>query len=232
MKTLPKYIKAFGSLFFPRLCVSCSNVLYSQEKCICTHCLAHLPLTHFTNEPGNKVEELFYGLVPCKNATALFYYEKGSRYQKLIHRFKYHHETDVGTVLGMYLGNELNNSRFSEIDAIVPVPLHKNKFAKRGFNQSEIIAEGVSRNFKKPIYSAVVERIADTRTQTHRTRFDRSQNVQNIFQVADVQKITGQHLLLIDDVVTTGATLESLAHILLEAPGVKISIATLGYANR
>lgn len=219
-------------LFFPSLCVTCGNRLVSQEKFICIDCLLDLPVTNFHLEPENKVAQLFWGRVQIENATAWFHFRKGSKYQQLIHFLKYKGLKELGFECGKRLGQSLADSEsFANIDAIVPVPLHPKKLRKRGYNQSEWIAKGISEAMKKPVYAGNLYRKVHTSTQTKKSRLERWQNVEGIFAVKDAGAFTGKHLLLVDDVATTGATLESCAVEVLKMEHTKVSIATLAYAD-
>jgi len=230
MNLLPVYIKDFCNLFFPDLCVVCNSHLVNQENLICTKCLYNLPKTKFHIDPENPVAKLFWGRTKVEYATAFFYFNKGSKYQGMMHKFKYHNCKEIGFVLGKYLGTSIKDSCFSKIDVIIPVPLHKSKFRKRGYNQSEWIGMGMSESLQKPIDSNTLIRKVATETQTRKSRFERWKNVDNIFEISDQERLKGKHILLVDDVVTTGSTLEACANAILEVEGAKVSIATLAVA--
>ncbi len=219
-------------LFFPDLCIICGNKLYTSEKFICLECLADLPKTNFYNESGNIVEQLFWGRVQIESATSFFFFRKGSKYQKILHFLKYKGLKEVGFEIGINYGFELQkNSHYASVDFIVPVPLHPKKLKQRGYNQSEWIARGISKVLHKPVESKNLVRKVYTSTQTRKTRFERWQNVEDIFKVSDPEIFKGKHILLIDDVVTTGATLEACVVAVQKAQNTKISIATLAYAE-
>ncbi|OFX88282.1 MAG: amidophosphoribosyltransferase [Bacteroidetes bacterium GWF2_33_16] len=230
MKTIVKYFTDFFGLFFPELCVVCSKHLFVQEKLICTKCLYHLPKTNFHNDIENPVAQLFWGRAKIEYATAFFYFNKGSQYQDLMHHFKYHGKKEIGFVMGRAFGLQLIESPFKEIDIIIPVPLHPKKQKKRGYNQSDWIAMGLANSLKKDADTTTLVRSVSTATQTRKTRFERWQNVENIFKIIDPSKIEGKHILLVDDVVTTGSTLEACANAILEIKNTKVSIATLAVA--
>src|SRR5690554_4941737 len=232
MKKLPFYLDELLCLFFPPLCITCDSRLNSQEEHICWQCWSDLPLSHFDHVAKNKVAQLFWGRVMIERATSFYQYRKGSRYQKLIHFIKYKGLKELGLLTGKKFGTLLAESDyFKEINVIVPVPLHPKKEKKRGFNQSEWIARGISAGMHKPVSEANLFRKIFTSTQTRKNRFERWQNVDGIFGVKNPEEFENQHILLVDDVVTTGSTLEACAYELLKVPGVKVSIATLAFAD-
>jgi ComF family protein len=190
-----------------------------------------LPETGFYNYPENPVEKLFWGRIKVENATAFLFYDKQSKYGHLLHEFKYKGYREIGIYLGELLGSRLNNSSFNDIDLIVPVPLHFSKLRSRGFNQSEVFGQGLSKSLNKPVLGKALKRNVFTSTQTRKGRFDRWKNVEGIFQVSDPDLLKHKHILLIDDVVTTGATLEAAGSAILNIEGTKLSIATLAYAH-
>jgi len=230
MKTILKYITDFFGLFFPELCVVCNKNLFVQEKLICTKCLYELPKTNFHNELENPVAQLFWGRAKIEFATAYFYFNKGSQYQEMMHHFKYHGKKEIGFVLGKSFGLQLKESPFNDIDIIIPVPLHPKKQKKRGYNQSDWIAMGLAHSLNKVADIENLIRSVATATQTRKSRFERWQNVENIFVIKDPSKIEGKHILLVDDVVTTGSTLEACANVILEIKNTKVSIAALAVA--
>lgn len=232
MNSLTRYLIDLLEFFYPTLCITCGNRLVNQEKFLCLDCWRDLPVNNFHTNPGNKVEQLFWGRTTIENASALFTYKKGSKYQHLIHFIKYKGMKELGFETGKRFGFLLTNSeRFNSIDVITPVPLHPQKQKKRGYNQSEWIAKGISDAMQKPILVNNLKRNIHTSTQTRKNRFERWENVENIFGITKPQEFVGKHVLLIDDVVTTGSTLEACASQLLKVDSVKVSIATLGFAD-
>ncbi|MCB2196881.1 MAG: ComF family protein [Bacteroidetes bacterium] len=230
MRIFIQYITDFVNLFFPNLCVVCNHHLVNQEELICTKCLYNLPKTNFHKTIDNPVSQLFWGRTKVEYATAYFTFNKGSKYQHMMHKFKYHGNKEIGYVLGRSFGNQIRSSVFSEIDVIIPVPLHKSKLKKRGYNQSEWIGKGLSEALQKPLDTKSFIRAVATETQTRKSRFERWKNVENIFKITSTDSLEGKHILIVDDVVTTGSTLEACANVLLELDGVKVSIATLAVA--
>jgi len=223
-------IKDFINLLMPVLCPVCGTVLLKNERIICTGCLYELPRTKYLSYSENPVSRLFWGRVYVDNATALFQYQKGSRFQRLISELKYKNRQDIGREMGRILGIELEGSNFTSADLILPVPLHKKKYRQRGYNQCHSIAEGLSESLGVPWCSSHLIRPLVSLTQTNRSRVDRWSNVDGIFEVKDPQKLCGKHIILVDDVVTTGATLDACATALLSHEKVRVSIATLAVA--
>ncbi len=219
-------------LFFPTLCVACGDRLISQEKFLCVPCWSDLPVTNYHLVRDNIVAQLFWGRVKVEYATAYFSYKKGSKYQHLIHYTKYKGLKELGFEVGKRFGAVLRESEdFNSIDAVIPVPLHPKKQKLRGYNQSEWIANGISQTMDKPLSTGNLNRNLHTSTQTRKNRFERWQNVENIFKVTNPEEFMGKHILLIDDVVTTGSTLEACVLELLEVEQATVSIATLGFAD-
>lgn len=230
LKILASYFHSFIDLFFPNLCMACSEALTGNEKVFCTSCLTKLPLTHFWSQKDNPVEQLFWGKVSIENAASFIYFEKESRFQHALHELKYKGKKNVGIQLGKLFGNYLKESSFSAIDVIVPVPLHEKKLKIRGYNQSEMIGNGLAEVMEKPLLSKSVSRVVHTSSQTHKGRYNRWLNVDGIFKCTEPDKLQYKHVLIVDDVVTTGATIESLAAEILKIEGTKVSIATIAVA--
>jgi len=216
------------NLFFPNLCRACRIKLIGEEETICFDCLYHLPKTNYHQFADNPVEQTFWGRINIEAGTSFCFFEKGTTIQHLLHQLKYKGEKEIGLELGKHLGAQLAGSgRFQSVDVIIPVPLHPGKEKKRGYNQSEWIAKGISQTFQRPLKTNVLIRKTDTSTQTRKSRFERWENVSEIFAVNENSEIHFKHVLLIDDVITTGATLEACATKILELEGTKVSVATL-----
>jgi ComF family protein len=221
----------FISLLFPRLCYACGNHLSRNENLICTECYILIPRTGYHLEPDNPVEKLFWGRCRIEKAAAFSFYNKGSRIRNLIHNLKYKGIRDVGYELGRIYGETLKNSDFTDdIDIIIPVPLHPSKKRVRGFNQSDIISQGLSEATGLPVDKLLLSRITVSSSQTKKSRYERWTNVEGIFSVADVANLRGKHVLLVDDVITTGSTIESCASELLKTEGVRVSVVALAVA--
>lgn len=218
-------------LVYPELCVACEKPLNMGENCLCTRCRFHLPKTNFHLQPENPVIKHFWGKAKVEGAASYFLYTKGEKVQRLIHLLKYRRRKDIGVVLGELYGYDLRKTKnFSSVDVIIPVPLHPQKLRKRGYNQSECFAVGLSQSLKKTCDTKSLLRNTFTETQTRKHRFERFENVNRVFSVARPQEIINRHVLLVDDVITTGSTLVACAEAILEQPGTRVSIATIAYA--
>jgi len=231
-QTIKTYLYEFSGLIYPKLCYACNRGLNQKERSLCLFCLYDLPKTRFHEKDENPVSQVFWGRVNIEKATSFFYFQKGSKYRKLIHHLKYKGKSHIGYDLGFLFGKHLFGSDFVKaIDTIVPVPLHPNRLRERGYNQSDWIANGLSDSLEIPFDSESVYRKVATTSQTKKTRTERWDNVKDIFAIRQHNKLANKHILLVDDVLTTGATLEACAHSLLKIPNTKVSIATLGFAN-
>lgn len=226
------YLLQFLRLFFPKNCEACGNNLLNKENILCTQCLYDIPRTKFHEKEDNVLNRLFYGLTTIKYSTAFYYFNKGSKFRALIHKLKYNKQKDLGIELGRMFGNEIKGSFFEETDMIIPVPLHPYKQRKRGYNQSELIAEGLSESFKKEYRNDILIRAVNTETQTKKTLEERRENVKSAFEVLLPEEIKGKHILLIDDVVTTGSTLTSCTDELIKCEDVTVSIGVIGFADQ
>lgn len=220
----------FLSLLYPNICASCNASLYKGEREVCTRCRSYLPYTRFHHEKDNPVAQLFWGRIEVENATAYFVFRKGSRFQKILHKLKYQNQQSLGVELGRWFGHELLQTDFSTVDCIIPVPLHPKKLQKRGYNQSELLAKGISETMNKPLDIKLLKRIIANPTQTRKGRYERWTNVDGIFELTNPENAQNKHILLVDDVVTTGSTLEACVAAILKAPGAKVSIAVLAMA--
>lgn len=220
-------------LISPRLCVVCGQRLTVSEETLCTRCNLHLPRTDFHLDPyENEMAKLFWHQIPIERATALFYYEAHAETANILYELKYKDHPEIGEVMGRLMAKELKPSGFFDgIDGIVPIPLAKKRQRQRGYNQSLEIARGVSEITSLPIYNKVVRRIAFEGSQTNKDRWERNENVENVFELTDETAINGKHLLIVDDVVTTGATVLACAKELCKAPNVKFSVLALGFAK-
>jgi ComF family protein len=221
----------FISLLFPRLCYGCGNHLMRNENLICTACYVVIPRTGYHTEDENPVARLFWGRCTIEKAAAFSFYNKGSRIRSLIHNLKYKGIKEIGSELGRIYGLSLKSSGFTnDIDLLIPVPLHPSKKRSRGFNQSELISKGISEVTGLPVDVLSLSRSAVSETQTRRSRYERWVNVEGIFCVSVTEGLKGKHILLVDDVITTGSTIESCANELLKVEGVKVSVVALAYA--
>lgn len=226
------WLYSFLSLWFPRCCVVCGRPLAKGEECICALCNMHLPRTNYHLKKDNPVEQLFWGKIPLERATSFFYYRKGSDFRQILHQLKYGGQKEIGAIMGRYMASELLMSGFFEgIDVIIPVPLHKKKQQIRGYNQSEWIARGITAVTGIMVDTETVVRHKNTETQTRKSAYERWENVDGIFELHRAEFLAGKHILLVDDVLTTGATTVACASCLMAQEGVKISVLTLAMAE-
>ena len=220
-------------LISPRLCVVCGERLSITEEIICSKCNLHLPRTGYHRDPyENNLAKLFWGQIPIERATALFFYEAHAETANILYDLKYKNHPDIGIVMGRMMAREIQDSGFFEgIDTIVPIPLAKKRQRQRGYNQSLMLAKGVSEITGLPISQKVIRRTVFEGSQTSKGRWERQENVEKVFELTDAQSFIGKHLLIIDDVVTTGATIVACAKELAKAGDIKFSILALGYAK-
>jgi ComF family protein len=220
------------NFFYPRTCISCGNVLLQQERFFCLHCLHNFPETRYHEFDDSPLSQLFLGRVPVENVGSFLFYKKGNQAQKILHHLKYHGVKEVGEFLGNMYGEQLiAHEKWKTIDLILPIPLHKKKEKKRGYNQSEWIAKGLSAGMQIPYCTNLLIRTEFTETQTKKSRFHRWENVKEVFHITDLNALENKHVLLCDDVLTTGATLEAAIQKLLLVPSIKVSVATLATAQ-
>lgn len=218
----------FISLFYPNNCHCCDRVLNKQESAICFICISELPRTNYYQDLENPIAKLFWGRIDLLYGISAFHFNKKGKVQELIHQLKYKKATVVGEVLGIELGRAIEKAQFPlEVDAIVTVPLHLKKLYQRGYNQSDYIANGVCKVINKPIISDSIVRMDFTDSQTKKSRYERWENVEEIFKVKDEKSLEGKHVLVVDDVITTGATIESCCSAILKIPNTKVSVAAV-----
>lgn len=223
-------VKDITNLFYPEQCAICYKNLTKHEVHLCLACRIDLPITNFSAKDGNEIEISFYGRVPLVHATSLFYYNRKGNIQKLIHQIKYKNQQKIGFFLGEWLGEEIMQSkRFKSIDYIIPVPIHPKKLKIRGYNQVTTFGQGLAKKMKIPFLEDQLLSVSKTKTQTFKSRLERSMRIDEKFQLMDKEIFQGKHLLLIDDVITTGATLEACCIPLMQVKNIKISIATMAF---
>ncbi|BAV10105.1 comF family protein [Filimonas lacunae] len=224
---MKRYITSLLHLFYPHNCAGCGSDVLAPDIPVCASCHSQLPATSFMGIEGNPVEKLFYGRVRIAAAGSLFYFTRQSAVQRILFQLKYERNQQTGLWLGKQLGQQLKSSgRFAHVTAIIPVPLHHRKQKQRGYNQSQLIAEGISSVCKWPVITKALQRSVFTSTQTHQNRENRLLNLQNAFSVHPQHLLSHTHVLLVDDVITTGATLEACA-LALQQQKITVSIATI-----
>lgn len=227
-----RLLKDLFHLFYPKICVLCDEKLIENEITLCTICRHDLPLTNFTSFIDNKVTQTFYGRLKLEMGFSLLYFRKKGSTQKLIHHLKYKGNQNIGVFLGNWLGEMIiENNEFNEIDCIVPVPLHSKKLKERGYNQITKFGEKLNHHLKIPFIENELIRISSTKTQTFKTRLERFNNIDTKFLLKNPSKFKDKHILLIDDVITTGATLEACANEFSKTRNCKISILTMAYTE-
>ena len=231
-KTIRQWLGAAADVALPRLCPVCGKELDGDETWLCRSCLAGLPRTRYEEVPFNTMEQLFAGKVPIERATAYFFYEKGSPYASILHDIKYHGTPSMGRWLTSRAVRDMEGSNFFDgIDVVTAVPLHRSKLAHRGYNQSEYLARGIADALNIP-YVEALKAVRPHATQTHKGALERWQNIQgNYAMKKNADRLAGRHILLVDDVVTTGSTLTVCATLLKSIPGVKLSLFTLAAAR-
>ncbi len=230
--TFRDWLDSILNLFYPRVCAACGDALLKNEETVCIKCRLTLPRTGYELHPDNPLAQSFYGRVKFHAVTACFFFAKSGKVQHLIHQLKYKGNKEAGIFLGQQLGETIKEAPlFQGIDYLIPVPLHPKREKQRGYNQSLMIARGINEVTGIPIGDCYLVRAVYTETQTHKTADERFKNVKDIFEVRCPEELEGKHVLLIDDVLTTGATLESCARQLENIPGITISAATAACAG-
>ena len=223
--------KGLLHLIYPKLCVACNKALIAQEELLCIACADKIPLTNYHHIAHNETAARFAGRVSFKHATSYAYFTEAGILQTLLHLLKYKKNIPVAVFLGHRLANVLKKTSWiNDIDVIVPVPLHPTKVNKRGFNQSELIATSIAEMLTLAIDVNSLVRIKDTESQTHKSRAQRAENMKDVFALTNMEQLRGKHVLLLDDVLTTGATLESCITTLQQIEGLEVSIVTVGLA--
>ncbi|MFN3967523.1 ComF family protein [Flavobacterium sp.] len=220
------------NLFFPKSCAGCHAILLSDEKVICTHCRHEIPLTNHHKIEENEIFQKFYGRIPLEFGAALFYFHKKGIVQEMMHQLKYKGNQEIGTIVGDWYSAELKDlETMKNIDYIIPVPLHKRRFRERGYNQVTTFGKALAQNLNIPYEESVLQRKLYTKTQTKKSLLGRADINKTIFEVTFSENHHDKHFLLIDDVMTTGSTLEACSRELLKIPNAKISIVCMAMAH-
>lgn len=224
--------EALLHLAYPHICAGCGTDTLPSDSQLCVKCIHALPYSGFEKQPNNPIEKILSGRVPFNTATAQLYFTQHSILQNMMHQFKYRANKELGHQLGLIAGNQLlKSNRFKHIAALVPIPLHQSKQRKRGYNQAEILCNGMAEVLNVPVVTDAVVRTEATESQTKKNRVNRWLNMDGKFMLDNTSKIAHKQILLVDDVITTGATIEACANALLNAKGVEINVATLCYAS-
>lgn len=222
----------FVNLFYPKVCQVCNSILVKGEDIICVSCLHELPVTNYHLNKENPVVKVFYGRIPIENATALLEFQKKGSVQKLIHQLKYRKQKEISSFLGRWLGEEITaTGDYKDVDIVIPVPLHRKKLKIRGFNQVEGFGKEIAKALEVPYKDDVLLKKSFSTTQTLKERLSRWGNIQETFVLTNAGTISNKHVLLVDDIITTGATLEACAQTLQQVPKLRISIATMAIAG-
>lgn len=230
MSQIQSSLNDFIHLFFPHVCTGCGSDIISNNHQLCLKCLSELPVTNFFSQPANPVEKKFYGRITVRNAGSGYFFTKDSLLQTLIYELKYKGNKDIGFYLGQLLAKFLaNNNAFDDINLLVPLPLNPKRQKKRGYNQATALCNGMASVWKRPVVENAVIRKVYTETQTRKDRITRWENMDGVFAVANPSLLQNRHVLLVDDVITTGASLEACGSEILKVAGTSLSIATLAY---
>lgn len=220
------------NLFFPKACAGCESFLLQDEVVICTQCRHEIPLTNHHKIHNNEIFQKFYGRIPLEFGASLLYFHKKGIVQEMMHKLKYKGQEEIGEVIGSWYSEELKNvEHIKNIDYIVPVPLHKKRLRERGYNQVEGFGKALSENLKIPYNASILKRKLYTKTQTKKDLLGRSDVIDSVFDISFSEDHHGKHFLLIDDVLTTGSTLEACSRALLKIPGAKISIVCMAMSH-
>ena len=225
-------IKDLFNLFFPKVCLACNNLLNDNEIYVCTSCRHDLPVTNYHLDNSDQVKKLLYGRVKLENATSLLRFQKKGIVQQLLHNLKYKGHQEIGKFFGQWLGEELAKiDAYKNIDIVIPVPLHRRKLKKRGYNQVALFAQEIALRLNAQYCDWVLIKINNATSQVKKSRLARWTSSDEIFSVQNLDLIEYKHVLLVDDIITTGATIEACADQLLKAKSIKLSVASMAIAE-
>ncbi len=223
----------FLSLIYPRNCVACGNSLYKHEEQVCNYCYMNLPKTNFHKQQRNPVDALFYGRSPLLLASSFYLFTKKGSIQKILHSIKYKHNKDLAVLVGKWYAEDLREDPIiGKADYIIPVPLHSKKMKSRGYNQSEEFGKGLAEGLKTSLNTTVLKRKEFTETQTKKSKYERWENVEDVFELITPETFKNKQVVLVDDVITTGATIEACCQLLQQIEGIKISVLSIAYADK
>ncbi|QBQ42835.1 ComF family protein [Sphingobacterium psychroaquaticum] len=228
---ITNYWKSFLAILFPPLCIACEDVLLYQERLLCITCLFHLPVNDHYLFQENEITRRLLGKMELHSGMAYFSFAKSSFVQEIVHKMKYRGRQDIGLHFGQLIGKQLQQSTsLPPLDLIVPIPLHRKKMKARGYNQSDALADGIAKVLSVDVDKHLLERVRNSPSQTKMKRIDRDENVEGAFICRSTNKLTGKHILLVDDVVTTGATIAAAAQAIQDVADCKLSVAVLAQA--
>lgn len=226
-------LQDFLSLIYPRNCVACGNSLFKHEDQVCNYCYSNLPKTNFHKQSRNPVDALFYGRTPLLLASSFYLFQKKGSIQKIMHAIKYKHNKDLAVLVGKWYAEDLKEDPIiSKADYVIPVPLHSKKFKIRGYNQSEEFAKGLAEGLKTNLNTSVLTRKEFTETQTKKSKYERWENVEDVFELIVPETFKNKQVILVDDVITTGATIEACCQLLQSIEGIQISVLSIAYADK
>ena len=234
--TLPRIRDVFNGamhIFYPRLCVACGKNMPPSNVCFCFGCRGQLAPTDMHHRKENEFTERFWGILPIQTGSAMYFFHRRSPIQRALHQLKYENKPHIGQQLGREWGRKLlSSSLYGDIDAIVPIPLHPDRERQRGYNQSALFAQGLSEILDVPVADRALRRRQAGASQTRKKRLERFENVSDRFEVNQVHALKGKHILLVDDVLTTGATIGSCGELILALPDTRLSLTTIAIAMR
>lgn len=228
-----QHLQALANFFIPHTCPGCGDALGSSTQHLCWRCLHQLPVTRFEAMTTNPVDRMFYGRLPLQYASAFLFFNAGALAQQLVHQIKYKSHQTLGHYMGQLMAQAMQETEWaSSVDVVVPLPLNAKKLRLRGYNQSMLLCQGMAQVLQKPIENVAVVRNVFTQTQTRKTRMQRWSNVAEVFDLQNDHRLENKHVLLVDDVVTTGATIDACGQKLLQVPGLRLSVNCLAFASK
>jgi ComF family protein len=226
-------INDFMSLIYPRHCEACGTNLLKHEEFICNLCLINLPKSNYHSNTDNELSYVFAGRIPLQHALCFYLFEKSGRVQKLLHAIKYQNQKELAEYLGKLYAKDLKQNKIlKDVEVVLPIPLHSKKLKLRGYNQSEWFAKGIASELDLKIDTTSLKKSNATNTQTNKKKFERWENVEGVFELENKAALVNKHVLIIDDVITTGATIEAAWQVLKDVEGIKISVLSLAFAAK
>jgi len=221
------------SLIYPRHCEACEANLLKHEEFICTLCLINLPKSNYHKNNTSELSYVFAGRIPLQNALCFYIFEKSGRVQQLLHAIKYQNQKELAEFIGKLYAKDLKESEvLKNVDVVLPIPLHTKKLKQRGYNQSEWFAKGIARELNLKLDTTLLKKVNSTSTQTNKKKFERWENVEGVFELQNAGSLTNKHVLIVDDVITTGATIEAAWQALKDVEGIKVSVLSIAFAAK